>query len=292
MIEQTVFNGLLAGAGYALFAVGFGLIFQVGRFFHIAHAGIYVSGAYLAYVLIEVLGLNIWLGVPLAVLETSALGALIYSTVFQPLRAKRASSLVLLIASLGLFVILQNLISIAFGDSTKQLRGKVLLESVNLGNAYITPIQICIVITSTITATLLWVWLTKTNWGRLVRAMANDPDLCESVGVDSNRVMLLCFGIGSGIAAMGAILSGFDTDLNPLMGFRVMLFGVTAVIVGGIGSIKGAFFGGLLVGLTQHLGVLRLPAQWQDAVVFALLVFFLLFRPNGLFGKQMLKTCS
>ncbi len=292
MIGQTLINGLLAGAGYALFAIGFGLIFQVGRFFHFAYAGIYVTGAYLAYLLIQVLGLNIWLGIPLAILGASAFGALIYATVFKPLRAKHATSLVLLIASLGLFVILQNLISITFGDSTKQLRGTVPVQSLHLGNAYITPIQLCIVITSITVAILSWAWLTGTKWGRLVRAMANDPNLCESVGVDSNRVLLVCFATGSGIAALGAILNGFDTDLNPLMGFRVMLFGVTAVIVGGVGSVKGAFFGGLLVGFAQHLGVLRLPAQWQDAVVFVLLVLFLLLRPNGLWGKQMVKAYS
>ena len=287
MIEQTLINGLVAGADYALFALGFGLIYQVGRFFHFAHGGIYAAGAYLAYVFIHLLGFNIWLAIPLAVLGTSIIGILCDRIVCKPLYARNASSLVLLTASLGLFVVIQNVISLLFGDSTRMLRNQGPQQGLHVLNAYITPIQITLIAASAGIAICMWVWLKTSNWGRMVRAVANDPNLCTVVGVNREKVMVVCFAVGSGIAAIGAILSGLDTDLTPMMGFRILLFGVVAVIVGGIGSIRGAFFGGLLVGLWQHFGVLELPTQWQDAMVFALLIIFLLVLPSGLFGKRL-----
>lgn len=286
MIEQTLINGLVAGAGYALFALGFGLIFQVGRFFHFAHGGIYAAGAYLAYVFIHLLGLNIWLAIPLAVFGTSIIGIMCDRMVYKPLYMRNASSLVLLTASLGLFIIIQNMISLLFGDSTRLLRNQGPQQGLHILNAYITPIQITLIAASAGIAIGVWAWLKATNWGRMVRAVANDPNLCMVVGVNRDSVMTVCFAVGSGIAAIGAILSSFDTDLTPMMGFRILLFGVVAVIVGGIGSIRGAFFGGLLVGLCQHFGVLKLPTQWQDAMVFALLIVFLILMPSGLFGKR------
>ena len=122
MVEQTLIDGLIAGAGYALFALGFGLIYQVGRFFHFAHGGVYAAGAYLAYVFIHLAGYSVWLAVPLAVVGTSVMGVLCDSMVYKPLYVRNASSLVLLTTSLGLFVVIQNVISILFGDSTKMLR--------------------------------------------------------------------------------------------------------------------------------------------------------------------------
>jgi branched-chain amino acid transport system permease protein len=287
VVEQTLLNGLIAGAGYALFALGFGLIFQVGRFFHFAHGGIYAAGAYLAYVFSHLLGFNIWLTIPLAVCGTSLIGVLCDRMIYKPLYAANASSLVLLTASLGLFVVIQNVISLLFGDSTRMLRNQAPQQGLHILNAFITPVQIILIATSAGIAIGMWVWLKASNWGRMVRAVANDPNLCTIVGVNRDKVMVVCFAVGSGIAATGAIISGLDTDLTPMMGFRTLLFGVVAVVVGGVGSIRGAFFGGLLVGLWQHFGVLQLPTQWQDAMVFALLIIFLLVLPNGLFGKRL-----
>ena len=153
--------------------------------------------------------------------------------------------------------------------------------------ARITRIQAIIICASVTICLLTWATLRLTSAGRRIRALANDPYLSTIVGVDTDRIILLVFMIGSGIAGAAAILISLDTDITPTMGFTALLMGVVAAIVGGVGNISGAIVGGLFVGLAQHLGVWKLPTEWQDAIVFAILIAFLLARPQGFLGKPM-----
>jgi branched-chain amino acid transport system permease protein len=121
----------------------------------------------------------------------------------------------------------------------------------------------------------------------ILRAVANDSELSSALGLNSGRVIAVAFALGSALAGVAAIFIAYDTDLTPMMGFRAILMGVVAVIVGGVGSIPGALVGGLFVGLAQHLGVWKLPTQWQDAIVFLILIVFLVLRPQGFLGKPL-----
>jgi branched-chain amino acid transport system permease protein len=289
MLPQLFVNGLIAGSIYALVALGFGLIYSTTRFFHFAHGAVYAVGAYLTYAF-WLAGLSLYVAIPVAVVGTSILGALLEIGVYRPLRRKNASSLILLLASLGLFIVIQNLISLVFGDDTKTIRSGVVTEGLPIVGARITPIQITIIVASALLLVACWILMKKTKMGKAMRAVANDPELARVVGIESDKVILLTFVLGSALAAVAAILISLDTDMTPLMGFYALLMGVVAVIAGGIGSIPGAALGGLLVGMAQHLGVWKISTQWQDTIVFLILIFFLLFRPQGFLGRVVKKA--
>lgn len=290
MVQQLIVNGIIAAAIYALVGVGFGLIYNTGRFFHFAHGAVYAWGAYFCYAANIFWKWPLWLAVIVGVVGAAILGSLIELAVYRPLRRRKGTPLVLLLASLGLFVVFQNLISMIFGDDTKTLRTGEVVEGLPLFGARITPVQITIIAVSAVLILTTWAFLQRSRHGIAIRAVANDPELALISGLDPDRYLLVVFFIGSALAGAGAILISFDTDMVPLMGFNALLMAVVAVIVGGLGSVPGIAIGALLVGLAQNLGVWKLPTQWQDTIVFAILLVFLLFRPQGFLGRKVVKA--
>lgn len=287
MLSQLVLNGIIAGSAYALLALGFGLIYSVTRFFHFAHGGIYTIAAYATFLAVAQLGLSLPVAIVFAIGLSAALGAAIDFSVYRPLRIRKAQSTVFLLASLGLFILIQNSISIMFGDDTKSIRHGLVSEGVSILGARITPIQIVIVAVSVALCFLTWLALHATPMGRVVRAVSNDAELAKVVGVNSDRVIVSVFAIGSVLGGVAAILRSLDSDMTPTIGFEALLMGVVAMIIGGVGSVSGALLGGLFVGLVRNLGVWKLPTEWQDAIVFVVLIAFLLFRPQGFLGRRL-----
>lgn len=285
MVSQLLLNGLIAGSVYALVAVSFSLIYRTVRFFHFAHGGIYTAGAYLCFTFYSSLRFSFFLAVICAVLLTAALGAGMDVLIYRPMRARHVSSIVLLIVSLGLLIISQNLVSLIFGDATKSLRTFV-AQTYNIGGARITSIQLIIIAMSVAVCALTWLLLQFSYLGRLMRAVANDSELCRVVGVRNDRVIIMVFAIGSAITAGAAVLVSLDTDMTPTMGFGALFMGVVAAIIGGVESMPGAALGAIFVGLIQQLAAWKLPTQWQDAIVFVILIGFLVLRPQGLLGKK------
>jgi branched-chain amino acid transport system permease protein len=290
MLNQLLFNGVIAGGIYALVAIGFALIYQTTRFFHFAHGAVYTFGAYFAYLFFVQLGFDRWLAFPLACVATMVLGVALEVGIYKPMRNRKATDLTLLIASLGLYIVLQNVISMVWGDDTKTMRTGEVVEGHAILGARITNIQIAIIATSLALITLIALMLTRTKFGKALRALANDPELARLSGINSDRYIMYAFAIGSFLAAVAAIMISFDTDMTPTMGFNALVMGVIAVIVGGIGSLPGAALGGLLIGLAQNLGVYWLPSKWQDTIAFVILIGFLLFRPYGILGRKPQKA--
>ncbi len=290
MIWQLILNGVVAASAHALLGLGFGLIFWVTRFFHFAHGIVFVAGAYLAFLF------RVWLGLPLFVAFVFStglcviLGCCMDLSVYRPLRRKRASSLILLLASLGIYIVLQNLVSIVFGDDTKSIRSGAVEEGLNILGARITPIQVLTVCLSLASMAAVFALLRRTKIGSAMRAVACDSELACVSGIESNRVALWTFAVGSGIAGMAGILIALDMDMTPTMGLIPLMMGVVAVIIGGQGSIPGLALGALFVGLAQHLGIWRISSQWQDAIAFVILLAFLFFRPQGFLGKKLQTT--
>lgn len=247
-------------------------------------------GAYAAYAVAHELGLSIWVAVPCAILVSSIAGGVINTTVYRPLQRMQASPLTFLIASLGLLIVIQNCLSLAFGDDTKSIRTGGVSEGFPFFGARVTPIQVATILSVMVTFAAVGCLLSFSGFGKKMRAVANDPELASVFGVDSERVVLLTFALGSALAGLAAVLAAYDTDLTPVMGFKALLGAVVAVIVGGRGSFLGILLGGFLVGLAQHLVVWIWPSQWQDASVFIILIAFLLLRPQGFLGKPLYKT--
>jgi branched-chain amino acid transport system permease protein len=290
MIAQLIANAVIAAAAYMLVGVGFAMTYWSTRFFNFAHAASYTLAAYIAYGLMTTLQFPLAVAAVTGVAASAGLGTLMELIVFRRLRRRASSSLGLLLASLGLMVTIQNVLSLAFGDDVKSIRSGVINSGLAIGAARMTAIQIWTVLSAIAILTAVWLGVHHTKAGRSLRAVANDPELAKIMGIDSDRVILGTFAIGSGIAGAAAILVGLDSDLNPTMGLRVLLMAVTAVIIGGEGRIQGVVVGAALVGATQHLGVLFLGTQWQDAMVFVLLIVFLLVRPQGFVGRPQRKV--
>jgi branched-chain amino acid transport system permease protein len=290
MLQQLLLNGIIAGSIYSLVALGFALIYQTTRFFHFAHGAVYTFGAYFAYLFYTQLGVDRVIAFPLACLATMLLGGALELGIYKPMRTRKATDLTLLIASLGLYILLQNVISMVWGDDTKTMRTGEVVEGHEFLGARITDIQIVIILTSLGLITLISLMLAQMRFGKALRALANDPELARLSGVNSDRYILYTFAIGSFLAAVGAIMISFDTDMTPTMGFNALVMGVIAVIVGGTNSLPGAALGGLFIGLAQNLGVYWLPSKWQDTIAFVILILFLLFRPYGILGKKPQKA--
>jgi branched-chain amino acid transport system permease protein len=282
---QFLASGLTVGSIYALVALGFSLVFSVGRFFHFGLAATYTICAYTAFGLIASLGLTPWIAVPLAVAVAATTGCIFELLVFHPLASRRATMLTMLLSSLGLVIACQSAVALGFGNQTKVLRPSVGVISMNFLGGRITQTQLAGMMIALAMFGLIWLSTHKSKMGLIFRATAGDAELARIRGVDVRLIRLIVFGVGSGIVGMAALISAYDTDLVPTMGFNALLPGVTAAVAGGIGSRRGALAGGLTIGLAQHFGVLALPTEWQDAIVFMILLIFLLLKPQGFFGK-------
>jgi len=287
---QFFLNALIAASTYALIAVGFSLIYSTVRFFHFAHGIVFAAGAYLTYLFKIQFDFPFWLAIPISVFLCTILGCLIEFFFYRPLRRQESSSLVFLLASLGIYIVLQNLISLAFGDSSKTFRKGAEDFGIDIIGGSITPVQIYIIGFSLLLIISTALWLRHTNIGKAMRAVANDEVLAKVSGIDSERVILYTFAMGSALAGIAGILVAFDVDMSPTMGMKALMMGVVTVIVGGVGSIRGVAAGALLLGMAQHLGVWKIGTQWQDAIAFVVLLIFLLFRPQGFLGKKIKKV--
>jgi branched-chain amino acid transport system permease protein len=284
-MTQAVLDGIIMGSSYALIALSFSLIYAPSRFFHVAHGGVLAWGAYFGYIAYVRLNLPLSVAVPLAVGGSAVLGVALQAGVYGPLQRRGAAGLVLLLASLGLYIVLQNGISVLFGDEVKSLRGGEVARGTILLGASITPVQMWIVAGSLASFMLIGVVLRFTRFGLALRAVASDPEMARVRGVNVSRVVLGAFALGSALAGLAALLVAFDADMTPTMGLNAMMFGIVALIVGGVDSTMGPLLGGLLLGLAQHVGVWKIGSQWQDAITFLILILFLLFRPQGFLGR-------
>jgi branched-chain amino acid transport system permease protein len=288
LFAQLVVNGVVAGSLFALVAVSFGLILGTTGTFHFAHGVVYAGGAYAAY----------WaagLGAPLpaaavaGVAGAALLGLLVELVIYRPLRRLGASPLVILNASLGSLIFLEKHIAVVFSTDAKMLEGFP-RQAFLVGGIGFTTLHVTMVAVSTALWLGLLAFLRWTRIGREIRAVANNPEMAQIVGIDTGRVFLLVFGLGSALAAPASILIMMDRGATPEMGMEAILIASIAGIVGGIGSIPGAVLGAFVIGLAQNLGVMTIPSEWQSAIAFGVLIVVVLARPQGLLGRKLRKA--
>ena len=290
MLTQLIINGIVSGSVYLLIARGFALIYQTTRFFHFAHAIVFTFGAYFTFLFNNIFGISLFYAIPIGIAFSCLVGCMMDIFIYRKLRRKNASSIIHLIASLGIYIVLQNTISMAFGDDTKSIRYRIIQEGLNFFDARITEIQIITILASIFLLILTSIFLNKTKAGIALRAVANDAELSDISGIESDKIILWAFFIGSALSGIAGTLFALDVDMTPTMGMNVLLMGVVAVIIGGVGSIPGIALGAFLLGLAQHLGVWKISSQWQNSISFIILLIFLLFRPQGFLGKKIKKA--
>ncbi|MEP7366400.1 MAG: branched-chain amino acid ABC transporter permease [Acidobacteriota bacterium] len=290
MPAQLALDGVISGSIYALVALGFVLIYSTARFFHFAHGITFTAGAYGSFLLYHVLGVPLLAAVPIVLLSSALLGALFDIVIYQPLRKRRASPLVLLVVSLGLYIVLQNAISLAFGDAARRMSGYRVQEGMHVFGGRITSVQALTAGVTFVLVVVVSVGLQRTRVGMVIRAVANDPDLATVRGINNAAVVSGVFAVGSLLAAIAGVLAAMDVGMVPTMGMRILMMAIVAVVIGGLYSPLGAAVGGMVLGLAQQFGVWKLGSEWQDAIAFAILVGFLVLRPQGLWGRPPRKT--
>ena len=205
----------------------------------------------------------------------------------MPLRHRRAKPLVVLLTSLGVYIVLQNLIVIAFGDNVRTIHSPLIQEGVKVFGLRITFPQIALILMGIIILIFLTLLLRHTKLGKSIRAVSSDSELAEISGIKTNNLLLMVFAIGSAIAGAAGISAAIDTNMTPTMGINVFMMGIVVILIGGEASIFGIAFGSMLLATTQHFGAWYIGSQWQDAIAFIILVLFLLFKPEGLLGKKV-----
>ena len=287
MFPQLLINGLIAGAIYALVASGFSLIFSTAKFIHFAHGSTVAVGAYLLHLFYGILNLNFWLAVILTIPAAALSGWLINRLIYHPLRKRGASNTILLMASIGLLILIESLILLIFGADVKTIGFLEIVKGIEIGGAIITPLQIVIIIVSVLLLIGLFLLMKKTKLGKAMRAVSDNKDVAEIVGISSRRIYAYTFLIGSAIAGIAGILVGMEQNLEPTMGTNLMIKGFTGAIIGGVSSVPGAVVGSFILGIVENFGIWFLPSGYKDAIAFIILFVFLIFRPNGLFGKKV-----
>lgn len=287
---QLLVNIVITFSVLLLLAISFNIIYQTIKFFHLAHAAIITLGPYFTFTLNQQLNIPLIYAIPLAIILIIILIMIINHFIYKPLYTKKSHRFILLIASLGLYVILQNIISLIWGDDTKSIRTEITDVGNEFIGAYVTDIQITTIILCLFLFIATVIFLNKTKLGKQIRAISSNDELSNIFGINSDRTILWALIIGSVLAAATGILVAFDTDMNPTMGFNLLLYGVVAMIIGGVGNTYGLIGGALLLATAQNLGAYYIDGKWMDAIAYFILILFLIWKPLGFSGKKLKKT--
>ncbi|TRZ64901.1 MAG: branched-chain amino acid ABC transporter permease [Spirochaetia bacterium] len=299
IIPQLILNSIIAGAIYTLVALGFNLIYGATKFFNLTHGVLATAGGYAVFYFGKTLGWNIYLAVIIGIVLAGLIGYGLDKIVYSPLRGRKASNMVLLVASLGAFTAVQAIIAILFtsqfqtlssdigGQKIYEISCPVAMRSIcyGVGSAVITQTQVLILISGILIMAGLAVFLKFTLIGKAVKAVSDDEEVAKIIGINTNKIIGYVFFVGSAIAGWAGIMIGFDTGIEPTMGMSLLLKGVIASIIGGVGNIYGGVLGAFLLGFVENFGIWKLSGEWKDAIAFLLLIIFLIIRPKGIIKK-------
>ncbi len=283
LLEQIV-NGTMIGCIYVLVALGMVLIFGVMQVLNFAHGVLFMAGGYVCHFAFFKLTGSYPAAIALSMLALAALGLVLERAVFRPLRDNIQMQIV---ASLGLILVIQNGVVALWGPNALQMRVPTAETIVRLGSLSFTVQHFVIIGTVAVTIVILQLFLVRSRLGTAIRATSQNADAARVVGIDTNRIFLITFTIGSALAALGGALLGPLFLIFPQMGDLPLLKALTAIVLGGMGSVPGAVIGGLAIGIVESVSTLFIPTDFRDTVVFGLLILVLLFRPWGLFGVRV-----
>ena len=280
-------NGIGLGSVYAIIALGYTMVYGIAKMLNFAHGDVIMVGCYAIFILMGQFNMNPLIAVVISVVICTCLGVAIEKLAYKPLR--RATSLAVLITAIGVSYFLQNITLIIFGADTKSFSNVVGLENIPIaGGKSISGTAVVTVCVCVIIMVGLSIFIKKTKAGQAMLAVSEDKDAAMLMGINANATISLTFAIGSGLAAIaGALFCSAYPVLTPYTGSMPGIKAFTAAVFGGIGSIPGAFIGGILLGIIEIFGRAYISSQLSDAIVFAVLIIVLLVRPTGILGKKM-----
>lgn len=285
MMGQFIVNGIITGVIYALVSLGFALVYNTTRIFHIAYSVLYMVSPYLILTLYTNLGLPFLPAFILAVLLTVGLSLFIEILIYRPLTKKGSSPNIVMISSIGVMIVLINIIAMIYGNESRVLTRDI-SQAYKLGTIIVTHTQLLQFFCGSVILSLFTLSLRLSRFGVRTRALRDDDVLCSVLGLDIYKMRTVLFILSAAFAAVGGGLVAYDVGMDPYVGMPMLLNAVVALIIGGVGRFEAPIIGGLIIGILQSLSVWAFSARWQDAITFTLLIVFLLFRPQGLFGEK------
>ncbi len=289
MLAQQLVNGVLLGATYALFALGFTLMFGVLRVINLTYGFYFSAGALIALALTRSASLPIWLALPVAAAGSGVLAVAFDWLLLSRLRHARAPELSSLMVTLGGVLALYSALTAWLGSDIRRFPpGLVNGEAFHIGEVRVTAAQILILGAVALMVGALLLLLRGTRLGLAIRAMADKPDAAELMGIDTGRTAALVSFLSGCLAGAGGVLIGLNFNaIQPYMGEQMMLRGFVVIIVGGLGDIGGALVAGLLLGVLEVMTAGYVASSLKEAVPFLVLVAVLWTRPAGLFGRAV-----
>jgi len=287
VLEQQLFNALSLGCVYALFALGFTLVFGVLGVVNLSQGAIFMLGAYAALTAIVRLHMPLWAAIAFAFAFSGLVGMLIDRIVLKPLRRRDAPHLIPMIATIGLGLAINSLVQGAFGAENQRFPSEVLpQDSLVIAGISVTVLELGIILVSFVLMTVLLITMKKTQLGRALRAIAESPKAARLLGINVDGLFMLTSFVAAGLGGVSGVLIGlYSNALFPLMGQPMLHKGIAVIILGGMGDIRGAMLAGLFLGFAEVLSVAYIGSDMRDAVAFGLLFLVLLVRPKGLFGS-------
>ena len=282
-------NGISLGSVYAIIALGYTMVYGIAKMLNFAHGDIIMVGGYAAFISMNSLGVNPILAVILSVVICTILGLVIERVAYRPLR-NASSPLAVLITAIGVSYLLQNVALLIFGSNARQFTSVITVPALKLagGKLSISSVTIVTILSCIVIMAALMAFINKTKMGQAMLAVSEDRGAATLMGINVNRTISVTFAIGSALAAVaGVLLCSAYPSLSPYTGSMPGIKAFVAAVFGGIGSIPGAFIGGILLGIIENLAKAYISSQLSDAIVFSVLIIVLLVRPTGILGKKM-----
>lgn len=287
-ILQYLINGISIGSVYAVIALGYTMVYGIAKMLNFAHGDVIMIGAYISFCVTNYLGLPAVAGIIAAMAVCTLLGIVIEGLAYKPLRG--TPSLAVLITAIGVSYFLQNAAQLIWSSSPKNFTSIVSFAPISLfgGDLVITgEVLVTVLVAIVVMVGLCW-FTGSTRMGKAMRAVSEDQDAAQLMGINVNRTISMTFAIGSALAAVaGVLLCSTVPTLQPTTGSMPGIRAFTAAVFGGIGSIPGAMIGGILIGVIETFAKAYISTQFSDAVVFSVLIIILLVKPAGLLGKQV-----
>ena len=285
MIGQFIINGVITGVLYSLLAIGFAVVYNTTKLFHIVAAGIYVFAAYMFYLFSARVGIPVVVAALVAIALTMGLSLMTEMAVYRPLKMRKASLNVAMIASIGMMTVIVNLLAMFFGNETKVINNTI-HQSFVIGNIILTSPQIWQLVVGSIVIVAFLMFIEVSQWGIRFRALSADSVLFETLGYDTSKARTVVFLISGAFIAIASCLTVYDVGLDPHMGMNVLINAMVAMIIGGVGRFGTCVLGGLTLGVLQALTVYHFSSNWQNAVTFLVLLVLLFLRPQGIAGYK------
>lgn len=286
MLMQQILNGVMLGSTYALIALGYTLVFGVLHLVHLAHGEVFMVGAFVGLQVVVWSGGGSMLAILAASIAAAIIGMLIYLLTIRPILSRKGHFLAPMISTIGIGIVLQELATRTFGAEQVGFPNRLEATAWHIGPVTVTSVQIVILSVSLGLMAALHIFVTRSRMGMAMRATAESSVISHTLGIRTDRIILLTFAIASALGGAAGVLVGLSFNaITPYMGVDMGVKGLAAMLLGGLGNIYGAMIGGMVIGVVEVISVAYLASSYRDAFAFIVIIAVLAIRPRGIFGS-------